>query len=76
MGSDVSYEELEDKVVRVLEENPHITVELSNLSRGPYERLTGIFEVNYDVRGIINILNVGDGNRENYALHVRRRGNA
>jgi len=73
MPSDVSYKELEERVAGILENDPNITIGLSDLSRGSYERLTGILKVNYDVQGMVNILNVRSEDRENYIIHVRRR---
>ena len=73
---DIGMGELEKKVKEVLEKNPSATVELSDLSETTYERLKIIFEVDYVVNGIINILKIGNRGIDeaaNYALHIRRK---
>jgi len=64
--------ELEKKVKEVLEKNQNDTVELLDLSETTYEQLKNIFETNYEVRAIINILKIGSKSK-NYTLHIRKR---
>lgn len=70
--------ELEKKVKLFLKMHPRDTVELTDLSEFAYDSLKDFFGVNYEVKGIINILNTKDkkDKRPNYTLHIRRKQNA
>lgn len=70
LGLDIN--ELEKKVELSLKACPEDTVELTNLSESAYDMLKNFFCVNYEVRGIINILNIKDEG-PNYTLHIRKK---
>lgn len=64
--------ELEKKVKLILRVHPEDTVELTDLSELAYDSLKNFFCRDYEVNGIINILNTKD-KRVNYTLHIKRK---
>lgn len=64
---------LEMRVKKILESEDRITVELGGLHKGSYDLLKELFEKNYEVMGIANILNDGKTTVDNYVLQIRKR---
>ena len=73
MAKNVDLGELEKEIREILDNNSiDTTVELSDLSGSTYKSLADFFRKNYEVKGVINILRIGEGER-NYVLHLRRK---
>ena len=68
----VDINDLEQEVLKTLDENPNDTVELIDLRENTYNLLKKRFNENYDVGGIITIFNTSSEKRR-YTLHLRRR---
>ena len=71
--SDIPITALEERVKKILDSNDKLTVELGGLSEASFSTYKKLFERDYEVMGVANILNDGRTNVVNYILQIRKK---